>query len=558
MYLTKPVKILSITLLIVAIVGISIILISRRPLIYPYDEHVYSEHVYNGQPQFLIKEAPRGEQMRGFAEMASVYGRSYFFRTQDTEANRAFVYSAEQILRELAGLFPLDAKLRNDMRLELATNESEYRFTPPSHALADYALSIRTEYLNTMGWLAHAKSSMYLPMWLSVGMEAVARSEIGLYMPQQAPQFSANFGDIYFSPAYWGSIELYSNVAAAYHFTRFLMTEGYLSSVVSGYMGNDYITANYLAAAAFYRFAGEYALCLTSQRLIFTMTDRYHITIHTEMAYYNFVFASFDEHLTSVRIIDYVNYMDGGIQFTVDWYKAWADFAFTPMYVYIFYNPERAGGAAFSPWRIHLYSIPRFGHHSISHEASHLLTSLILQDYDKIFAPFDEGLAFYLMAKYGIHDRYGFGIGYKYRRYLANLDYDEGFISFDNSLAITNNLIDDFNFFGFDHFYAYLVLGGYFDGHCLLNWLSTPIGLAMLEQYESINYIATFETSASFVTYLIEQHGADAYMQVHFDVSSFENVYGISICEMIGRWLMYLSVFIELGPVPTTGTGPSE
>jgi len=488
----------------------------------------------------IFEETALSAQQRGFKKTTSIGHRRYFFPNQDIESNYAFVVATEQIINEVKNIFPSTTELREINRIYLASNRDEYRFELRPILLY---LSIRHDCLDNIGWLTHAKSEQRLPMWLSVGIEAVARSRIGLYSQSQINAFSENFGDLLFTPINWGATEHVNAVASSYSFVKFLDAYGYLPKIINYYMAHNQQSARALSSSAFYRFVGKYGP--TTHYLHFDAEGGYAFNTGTDMAFYSFVFDSIYEYIEFERIMNYVNFMDDGIRVAVGWYKEFYDFYFTPIEVNIFYNPGRGLGFAYYPWRIHLYNLRRFPPHSISHEASHLLTTLISNDYDKIFTPFDEGLAFYLMAKHGIYDRFNHGFQLQYRYYATMHHIDSMSGGFYGVEAIVRELLSNSDFIGLDHFFAYLVLGQYIEGLCLVPWFWTRASRVMYGQYESIGDISTFQTAASFVAYLIEEYGAKAYMQVHFDVSSFEYVYGVSICEMIDSWKLFLSNFTD-------------
>ena len=52
--------------------------------------------------------------------------------------------------------------------------------------------------------------------------------------------------------------------------------------------------------------------------------------------------------------------------------------------------------------------------------------------------------------------------------------------------------------------------------------------------------IDVHNTATSFVLYLIETHGAEAYMQAHFNVGRFEYVYGVTLGHMIDEWREFI------------------
>ena len=65
----------------------------------------------------------------------------------------------------------------------------------------------------------------------------------------------------------------------------------------------------------------------------------------------------------------------------------------------------------------------------------------------------------------------------------------------------------------------------------------------MTEAFSVYGDLYSLITSASFVLYLIENFGEELYAQVHFDTRNFEDVYGMSLYEMILEWRRFLANF---------------
>ena len=474
--------------------------------------------------------------------VANAPSRHFFFSTGIEEIDIDFIIKTGQLIDEITAIIPSSVNLTNIDRINVIALREIFRAGSVFSPWED-GVTITHGGINTTGWLAHAKSGSRFPMWLSVGIESVAGSNLSMYLPPHDTAVLDSFGDSFFAPLSWGRQA--SAINMAYHFTRFLIAEGYFADLIGYYMDENWAAAEVLSSAAFYSFAGRPGL--TPYRLIISHGPdyAYAIAAQTHMAAYRFVLDSFNQRFESARILAYIDYMDDGILFAANWYWEWVNFDFSPMEVYIFYRPSEQNfyAEAIYPWRINIFEIGNFMPTSISHEASHLLTTLVLHDHGYIFTAFDEGLAFAIMAYHGIHDRYNHGFEYRFRRGREPVSaWRLNQMMGRNGASVVRRILDEFDIIGLFHVYAYLEHRGYINGIDLNFWSRTD---EAARRYLGADHVGSFGKAASFVLYLIETYGVEAYMQVHFNLARFEIVYGVPLYERIDSWLGFLREFMD-------------
>ena len=155
------------------------------------------------------------------------------------------------------------------------------------------------------------------------------------------------------------------------------------------------------------------------------------------------------------------------------------------------------------------------------------------------FLPFEEGLATALQSMFDLYDRDRHGWAYqtwepRVSEITARLLEIGVFEHYYIANAVRNLLISDFELYViFIHFLAYAAL----NTPELTNWIH-------FRQWTTLEYpeIQSYVTSSSFVRYLIDMYGADLYLNVHFNPCNFENVYALSLQEMIQSWVAFLEI----------------
>jgi len=470
-------------------------------------------------------------------------GRQYMFADKGAAGGDAFILEIERLLDALTMIIPPEAQIFDICTVNII---SSHELVRPSPLGWGDGVSIVYDSYSTLGWLTQAISGGHFPMWLSVGIEVIAMGERGQNIPGGLDAYeNDSFGDSFFAPVHWGRNTWYHAVYMASRFTQFLIDEDVFFQLAVYYSSGNLGAADTLVAEYFYRFTGSHDI--EAYRLVITQTTGYAYAIYavTEVAEYRFWFDTFGQEADFDRIAPYIDYMDDAIAFVVDWYSQGAEFYFYPMDVNIFYRRHEHGHQAVAvyPWRVELYNFGSYSPTSMPHEVSHLLTTLILDDVGMVFTPFDEGLAFALMAYHGQHDRHNHGLEYQFRQnrrgWLASLMRTP----FGRSApTIARNLVDEFDIIGIFHMLAFLENGGYANGTYLYFWSRTDVEN---KDTPGVYRINTFGKAASFVLYLIENYGADAYMQVHLDFLRFYEVYGVTLYEMTQSWLIYLQNFVE-------------
>jgi len=198
-----------------------------------FDANVYVE---------IIFEEPDAQAIiRGAVKTAQINTRRYLFPTYEEERNREFILRTEEVVQALANF------IRTDNVLRIIYEEDASAFN-----MGFNQVHIIQDSINTYGFIANALSFGRLPMWLAIGLEAVARGNIQEYPLDM-------LSDIYFAPFLWDSQKQRNAVSTAYKFTNHLLTYGYFEEIVLLYMTSDadnIAYANSLSEELFYQFSG--------------------------------------------------------------------------------------------------------------------------------------------------------------------------------------------------------------------------------------------------------------------------------------------------------------
>jgi len=245
-------------------------------------------------------------------------------------------------------------------------------------------------------------------------------------------------------------------------------------------------------------------------------------------------------------IRDYVHHFDNSALFVKDFFAGFAEFDFRPVDTFIVYD---SGLLAFNAidanlwdeW-IRIFGLANTSASSFVHEMAHYISFWAQGDtFGPYSTEFEEGIAMALERYHDMHE--GFGRSYHWYRehrrthfgsYIGALN--DIFGDDDTAEAAWDFLMADFDSIGLAH-----VMGYHWLRHRDFETRAAQLGSTFAE-------IGTHPTAGSFVLFLIENYGIESYMQAHFDRDSFEDVYGITINEMIARWQIFLDRFIhELG-----------
>ena len=430
--------------------------------------------------------------------------RRYFFQRDEYEHKEHFVIQTEALVYEVNNLMPVsdrplgifmaDSRGQIDIRrihqLEISHDEA-FGFGLTAYWLTqefffpDYQQTTRG----------------YLPFWLLSGIEAVARHNADIDFFSSVSDeivFFEDFGDLRFFPQLWGSDEHKQAINIAYHFTAYLIDNGFFDILMLMYLGNESRHADILARELFYGFSRH--TLDTGIFLRFGADGVYAVVLCQELSITNFIFHDLhrqtDMDLMRAQIRQ-GQMFDDSTRFVKGWFAGYVSWDYNRIIHNVFFDKN---GVWVDGWR-YAYTTGGFGttHHYggiqweiIVHETAHAIEDQIAV---RNFTPFAEGLAMYLQAEFLSRcpaDRYHHH-ALQQHPYIANIGAWDHFGS--------RYRRDDENF---------------------------------------IPYIASYTTSASFVTYLIETYGAEKYLRVHWDVGGFEYVYGVCLEIMVGRWRGFL------------------
>jgi len=478
---------------------------------------------------------------RGFPYVAHVNDNQYYFENANEERNLSFIVTNERLISGISDIFDLG---RSPVLFFLTENTDEF-----------YVSTLRLVYnhnnYNTRGWLVHAWSNGSIPVWLAAGIESVALSNIGEFEASSDLYIPEHFGDFLFSPANWDSPTQVQAVSTAYHFVRYLMEAGVFEDAISLFRSRDG-AANELIGTYFYRFSGSKQVKNIQYTILGLLGASYSIIISSDLATYHFIFDDFNQHLDINTILLYAAFSDDGIEFIYNWYSQFFDFDFVPIgIVELFYglNPW-AGGTALSSNHMRGYNIGGGMIYVVVHEAVHVIELQIIEQLGgSVIRSFSEGLAEALALRHAIYDRDNFDIHLAEREDAFTApDFVEFFQEtlydiFESQVTVNyfmETIIADLDIIRLSHFQAYVL---HYHPQSLSNPYS-PWVRPFLSPEVSV-YIASYYTARSFVLYLLEAYGDKKYAQVHFDLDNFENVYGVTLHEMVERWRGFLRAFAD-------------
>ena len=424
-----------------------------------------------------------------YAVEADIENRRYLFPTDDEYQNTKFINLMEEAIYLIENIISLPISSST-----IIISFSEEDETTIFGQAIDAVL---------------ASSRHQLPFWFSSGIEAYIQSNAGLLYLIEG-DISDDFGDMSFLPHFWGTTEHETAINTAGNFVKFLSDNGLFDKLVGLYLEEDIRTADQAARTHFLSFAGK-PMSESNFRLELRSDDGYLVTQSTEWGEYIFIFNTFQHFFDAVAMQQDIDSADRASEFVAGWYSEHFDFVFVPITHRIYMDSElmisgrylNTFAAASGPANLIRYSGMSVAFpHAVPHEVSHILEWQIGRD---PFITFSEGLANVIWFSFA--------------------DY----IGFD---------VETIGFSRFDHPWAFW----YLDSETYLNPsdLGGSFAVSTPRRFQEISHHVT---ATSFVQYLIETYGAEKYLQVHWDVDGFDEVFGISIEEMILRWREFLEVY---------------
>jgi|GEM_PF-4619598 len=347
---------------------------------------------------------------------------------------------------------------------------------------------------------------MKLPFWLLAGVEAMVRRDLqGDWVNPISSTLNIppDFGDLSFFPSSRGSFSHIRAINTAYHFVVHLIENNYFPEIVQLFTNGDRHTADNMVAEIFYDFARQPLDGVVMLHYGRRIPGFARVSMYEEFSIAHFEFRDgnkYDMPENILRAYTRNSQFNEITRIIYEWFKRYADrpwsFARIIHTIHIGRpprpHPDFPGSiaAAFGGGGSTVfYGTSRLYPRIVAHETTHAMDDQIFRR--RSITPFYEGLA-------GFFEHYAAGVRCNHTRV---------------TLAQINNIGE---------------LGGFRSRYFPAN----P---------HFIREIATYATSASFIQFLIETYGGAKLMQVYFNVSNFENVYGITLREMVDRWVDFIA-----------------
>lgn len=374
------------------------------------------------------------------------------------------------------------------------------------HSFSRTSLTIDYGDINTSGWLVHALSHSRIPVWLASGIETFAMQKVGLInITGNTAKILADFGDRYFTPDNWGQERHQQAVLLSYYFVSWLYDNSLLEDVILAYIRTSEIDSNEILREHFYKFSGKELL--TAVRFLPRSHEPRGFTVQINLEHSNFTFLSdrFIARRTISNLIDFSKSGNEEILYIKDFHRNMGfEVDDRPVDFEIFLSPQAGEFRAFArPEQAVMLEYDTMGFEIRMHEAWHVVTGRISEP----FYPFDEGMANFIFRYYDIEIR------------GRSVDI------FNSVHANANILIRSMESLG---------RLPYSSGGLIEELYPSSSRLFILE-------LSTYATAESFTIYLIKTYGLEKFSQVYFDIDNFENVYGITLQEMVDEWLEFLN-----------------
>jgi len=467
-----------------------------------------------------------------------------------------FAETAELLLAELDALGVLTDR---HVQISRAYSESDFAISH-SNVVLDF------DNPSTFGWVATATTRGELPMWLTVGIEAVARCNVGLFVPTAAPNFLPAFADLSFQPAEWGSRMHMQSIDLAYHFVRQMLTNGDLAQLIELYsdiFGADE-EANALAEELFAIFSGHTARLDTAFRMrIFERNENvegnvisaaYVIDFYTEMARHRLVFEDFEQQFATPILITRLQFANDSIRFAYDWWRLGSDFEMERIDVYMIYAPRTRVAAGLEWSEIVRYHVAEMLPMDMTSDAWYIVARR--NGLLPLYGPFVSGARLAVQNEFLSWDWSNRGLVYTH--FMHSFDADEMiepwadyvyvfFGDADVALIAARNFLDT----------GYRIITT--EIHFNVYWAVNVSGYFSDDPtYDEIGWLlGAWWGAGSLVAFLLDNYGADNFQQLRgawptrsvedfsrLEFPAFEEVYGITFSEVLGLWLEFVEDFV--------------
>lgn len=489
------------------------------------------------------------QRQQGFGFSAAVGNRTYFFGAHEEEeqwewdfypqltaehANVAAIRSVESMIAAIEYMVDLGTELRRVFWIE---GQDQYVFE---------LNAARTNFddMNTFGWLVYSWSLGRLPMWLSAGLEAVARADTGSFVPDGVDAVPPIFvlRDLGFAHINWGSPVQLQSVTAAYYFVRYLHDTGQLAEIVSQYLSSNIVQANALALAAHESGNFGFDFC-TMLRL------RYHVYFDplahlalssdsedgTVELWFNGDSEEVGYFLAEAQFEDYFQIAWQAIGDVSEWFEKYLPLAgihgFEREPAQVSFVVEPPSLAAFGS---------NFARNAVIWTGGRVARELepsfvIWEDYAPLWMGFAAALA-ELFFPLPVGDWVE-----SVRPVLGDSGNRAGGAADDAIItAVSAMNISTFHLFAYGHVFQMDMTNDE-----AREWFESQ--RAAYESWEGPAFpgVNTGNKSMSFVLYLLQEHGSERYIQLHVAPDRFEELYGMPVEEMVGMWHQFLVETVE-------------
>ena len=418
-----------------------------------------------------------------YTNMAQVGRRTYFFSEDDVVVNTQFINTVESIIDRLGDFIEIPyAQLRIRHTLE-----------PQDFHFSATEVSLNFNDIHTFGWLTHILSRGELPMWLSAGLEAYVKADLGLFAPME---YTGMSDDLEFLPSGLGTDHHAKAISNAYH-------------MVAEMSRNNLLGHKLLYADEYLR----NSLNLLNSTVV--VVDDFGNSFHF----------FFDETANIISLSDieyYVEYMQNAINFTVDFMSGFKEFQVTPLRTYVHYEIQAWGGGYDGHGHIEIFGIRAIS--VMTHEVVHAIIISMIGG-ERPLLSFEEGFAEYVRLSFN-----------KSQHFYHQLPFGAAEAGEYAAILIREFYNSKYNYI--DHFIAYYRLTNI--DYAVIGAGFPPPRLCP----SGIDAINAYDTATSFVLWLIQNHGIDAFMSVLWDADNFVNVYYKDIYGMVDEWRDWLFGFV--------------
>ena len=531
----------------------------------------------NGE-RIIFTESSNRDQLMGFNKQASTENAQFLFSFGTEEEMAALVYEIDMLIntaRNKYGLF-------HGQRMLLPKIYLQEEGTTRVEHLSTYLYLTKDE---SRGAVFYFMSRGKLPAWLCVGLELLELEDpnveenidVKLWYNEAVANGLPMFSDLWFIPGFIEN-ELTKQVSSvSYAFVKYLDELGLLNELIDLYTKEDE-SADFISGDAFFSFIGENEIDFSTQNKNY-VTFRYLFcnnavmpristpwllpvygnspslfTVYGKYAQYFFA----PDDWTYDLVLELIEACDDGILYAKNWLEYEGD-QMLNVYFDNELNRSTEGNAGIyrGDGNIFLYTNPQNVHSVfiITHEAVHAFLDIF--DGRTNFPKVPDQLA-YLLKRRAPFLEEGLCTVIQHLHYIET---ENNFVR-DVALQHVSNIqraVEDAHFGGeFDFSDSFIELffnwcintefNSIADVRFYLDIVATfELDFIIYQGFEAFGeypHLQSYETSASFILYLLEQKGTkDDFRRFFKDIYLAEEIYGVDIDGMIEEWLVYLEKY---------------